>query len=158
MATSVRTFRITPIDQETVAEVRRSMAAPGYGHPAHVEVADTSAPCRYCLQDIQPGEKRLLFTYNSFAGVGDYPLPGPVYIHADECEPYDEPGRFPPAWRHKWLAFHAYGKGRQQITDGRSLDADPDWVLDSLFADPRVEYVQVHSLTAGCFLVRVDRA
>ncbi len=155
---SVDKYRVTPIDQATAAEVRRTLTAPGYGHLAHADVGDDAVPCRYCLRNIEPGEKRLLFTYDSFAGVENYPLPGPVYIHAEECAPYDEPGRFPPAWRHKWLAFHAYAKGRQQITDGRSLDGDPDWVLGQLFADTRVEYVQVHSLAAGCFLLHVGRA
>ncbi len=157
MTASVDKYRVTPIDQAAVAEVRRTMTSPGYGHPAYADVADGPALCRSCLRTIEPGEKRILFTYDSFSGVEDYPQPGPVYIHADDCVPYEEQSSFPAWWSHKWLAFHAFGKGRQEITDGRSLDGDPDWVLERLFDDPRVEYVQVHSLTAGSFLYQVRR-
>jgi Protein of unknown function (DUF1203) len=54
-----------------------------------------------------------------------------------------------PHWsRHEWLAFYAYDKDGQLVTDGRSLDGDPDWVLARLFEEPRVDYVQVHSLSS----------
>lgn len=32
-------FRIVPLAEEIAEEVRRTLAAPGYGHPAHRELA-----------------------------------------------------------------------------------------------------------------------
>ena len=52
-------------------EVRRTRRSPGYGHPAHLEVAAGTGPCRCCLRPFVPGkDQRLLFTYRP-PGEGD---------------------------------------------------------------------------------------
>src|SRR2546429_2622724 len=43
-----------------------------------------------------PGEdRRILFTYDRFAGVESLPQPGPVYVHAEACARYSEDAGFP---------------------------------------------------------------
>jgi hypothetical protein len=154
-------YRVVPIADEVADEVRRTLRSPGYGHPAHREVADGHGPCRSCLRTFRPtGEERLLFTHDAFAGVESYPLPGPVFVHADACEPYARTDRFPAELRDKSLALHAYRHGRVPVREGQAHggDPDPDVLLSKLFADPDVDYVQVHSLQAGCFVCHVARA
>jgi hypothetical protein len=42
-----------------VAElVRETKRAPGYGHPAHLELASGYGPCRHCLRTFQIGQER----------------------------------------------------------------------------------------------------
>jgi hypothetical protein len=151
-------YRIVPIADDVAAEVRRTLVAPGYGHPAHYEAADGHAPCRSCLRTFGgDGEERILFTHDAFAGVEEYPQPGPVFIHADACETYAETDRFPRGLRDKPLAFHAYHHGRVPVHQSVRPDVDPDVLLARLFADAEVDYVQVHSAQAGCFICRVVR-
>ena len=67
-------FIVRGVTQEIADEVRRTHLSPGYGHPAHLEVAKGSGPCRCCLQTFVPGvDRRLLFTYRpqTLPGVAD---------------------------------------------------------------------------------------
>jgi hypothetical protein len=70
-------FRIAGIPQAVADEVRQSMRAPEYGHPAHRDSAAGYGPCRFCLRSFRIGEEdRILFTYNPSDGL---PGPGPVF-------------------------------------------------------------------------------
>ena len=88
--------RIVAIPTEVAEAVRSTLRAPVYGFPAHAEVATDAAPCRHCLRTTIAGkDRRILFTYDRFAGVEPLPQPGPVYIHADACSRYSEDAGFP---------------------------------------------------------------
>jgi hypothetical protein len=77
-------FRVAAIPTKVADLVRSTMRSPGYGHPAHAEVATGYGPCRHCLRDFQVGkERRILFTYDPFHGIEPLPLPGPIFIHED---------------------------------------------------------------------------
>src|SRR6266700_89 len=96
---TMRKLKIVPMTSEIVEQVRKTMKAPGYGFPAHREVAAGRAPCRHCQRLIRPNEEELiLFTYDAFVGQGVPPMPGPVYVHAEECEAYSGDGALPPEY------------------------------------------------------------
>src|SRR5205814_2344248 len=83
-------FRFSGIPEAVAREVRESLRAPGYGHPAHREQAHGYGPCRLCLRTFRVGaDERILFTYNPFHEPGELPAPGPVFIHAEPCQRYD---------------------------------------------------------------------
>ena len=153
----MQTFRVVPIPGDVAAEVRRTLKAPGYGHPAHVEVAAGYGPCRACLRTFREGaEERVLFTWDAFAGVDGYPSPGPVFIHRHACETWSGDG-FPPELRPLPLMLEGYGAGRwlvarEPVRDGRVEDA-----ADRLFAHPAVSYVHVRNAEAGCYVARLER-
>ena len=74
------TIQVVAIPTEVANAVRTTMRAPAYGFPAHAELAtDDDAPCRHCLRTIVAGvDRRILFTYDRFAGIESLPQPGPV--------------------------------------------------------------------------------
>jgi hypothetical protein len=39
-------FRVIALPTQVAEQVRASLRAPGYGHPAHVEIASSYGPCR----------------------------------------------------------------------------------------------------------------
>lgn len=152
-------IRIVAIPTEVAQEVRSSMRAPGYGFPAHAEVATDAAPCRHCLRTFTPGQdRRILFTYDRFAGVEQLPQPGPVYIHAEECARYPEVGAFPEELRGSPRTVEAYAPGRRLVAQEYVEDGTFERAIRELFARPEVAYLQVNSTTAGCFTFRVERA
>jgi Protein of unknown function (DUF1203) len=153
-------FRVIAMDEAVAAGVRTSGVAPDYPHPAHAEVAADPAPCRVCLARFTPGaERRLLFTYDPFRDTVDLPLPGPVFIHEDECRPYDAGDGFPPALREGRLTLNAYGADRTLLARERTESAaQVDAAIERLLNDGCVDYVHVRSTTAGCFLCRLERA
>jgi hypothetical protein len=151
-------FRVLAIPTAIAEAVRTTLTAPGYGFPAQVELATDQAPCRHCLQLTKPGEDwRILFTYDCFDGVEPLPLPGPVYIHAEPCERYDENAGFPADIRSRKITFNAYGDGRRLLKQQYVEDGNVEEAVEQLFADPEVRYLHVRSTPAGCYTFRIER-
>lgn len=150
-------YRVMAIPEEVSREVRETMRAPGYGHPAHVEPAAGYGPCRSCLRRFREGEEeRVLFTYDAFAGVDAYPSPGPVFIHRDDCGRWDGEG-FPPELRGLPLTLEGYGADRWLVARERVADGRVDEAVARVLADPAVAYAHVRNSEAGCYIARVER-
>ena len=60
-------------------------------------------------------DRRILFTYDRFAGVESLPQPGPVYVHAEACERYSEHAGFPEELRGGPRTVEAYAHGRRLV-------------------------------------------
>jgi Protein of unknown function (DUF1203) len=150
--------RIVAIDTEIAKQVRSTLKAPVYGFPAHLEVAEDPAPCRHCLHTIAPKDQRILFTYDRFTGKESLPQPGPVYIHADSCRRYPENHGFPEEFRNSPRTVEAYARGRKLKAQEYVIDGRFEPVIEKLFADRDVDYLQINSTTAGCFTFRIERA
>jgi hypothetical protein len=150
-------IRVVAIPTGIAESVRRTMKDPQYGFPAHTSVATGDAPCRHCLQLISAGMRQTLFTYDAFDGLEKLPLPGPVYVHAEECKRYPESGGFPAALRESPRTLNAYGRGRrllaQEYVEGGNVDA----TIERLMERAEVDYIHVRSTTAGCYTFRVER-
>ncbi len=152
-------YRTIAIPTSTAEAVRATMHSPLYGHPAHVEVATGYGPCRHCLRTFRVGaERRILFTYNPFDALEPFPLPGPVFVHKDECERYPEDGGFPAELRAYPLTLSGYGHGRilreQVHVDGSSVEMQ----IERLLTRAEVDYIHIRDTTAGCYDLRVERA
>lgn len=151
-------FIVRGVPQDIADEVRLTRRSPGYGHPAYLEVAGGTGPCRCCLQPFVPGrEQRLLFTYRPRAGDGNLMAPGPVFIHAGHCTAYEGPG-FPDALRSLPLAFEARTSGSRVTEISTRHDAPAEAQMKVLFEDHYAGWLHVRHAEAGCFIARVDRA
>lgn len=151
------TIKVVALPTEVANEVRSTLKEPKYGFPAHVETATDAAPCRHCLKTFVAGkERRILFTYDRFAGVESLPQPGPVYIHADDCERYDS-AEFPEELRNSPRTLEAYAHGRKLIASEYIADGKYEGAIEKLFANSEAAYIQVNSTTAGCFTFRIER-
>jgi len=152
-------FRVIAIPTYVADAVRSTRTSPGYGHPAHAEVATGHGPCRHCLRSFTVGvDRRVLFTYDAFSGTESLPLPGPVFIHDAPCERYDEDGGFPADVRAHPLTFNAYGLGRHLRAQEYVADGNVETVVERLLARHDVDYIHVRDTRAGCFDFAVERA
>lgn len=152
-------IRIVAIPTEVAEAVRSTLRAPGYGFPAHAEMGADDAPCRHCLRTITAGvDRRILFTYDRFAGVESLPQPGPVYVHEKSCPRYAGEAGFPEELRGSPRTLEAYARGRRLVAQEIVADARFEQAIEKLFAHQDVQYLQVNSTTAGCFTFRVERA
>jgi hypothetical protein len=155
MSVTTMDYRVTALRQQTADEVRGSLRSPGYGHPAHVEMAKGTGPCRLCLRPFRKGEEeRVLFTYNPFPDGADLPSPGPVFVHKTSCERFAASG-FPPELRSFPLALEGYDE--RGLTVARVRVADPDASVRDLLARPGVAFAHVRHAEAGCFIARVEK-
>lgn len=152
------TFRVTAIPTEVAEEVRRTGKSPNYGFPAHREIAAGRAPCRHCLQLIRRDEEELLlFTYDPFRELGEPPLPGPVYVHAEACPRHPESEVIPEIYRGRLLTLEGYGEDRALLKEVRASNGEEQVAAEKLFQDAQIRYVHVRSTEAGCFLFRLER-
>jgi hypothetical protein len=149
-------YRVVALSREIADEVRRSSRAPGYGHPAHVELANGYGPCRLCLRTFRQGEEeRVLFTYNPFPKDAALPSPGPVFVHKDACPRFDGPN-FPPGLRGLPMTLEAYdATGAALLRVG--VSDDPEACVQEALAPPQVAYVHIRNTEAGCFIGRIER-
>jgi hypothetical protein len=151
-------FTVQALPQDVAAYVREHGRDPVWGHAAPTEPATGFGPCRQCLRTFREGaEMRVLFTHDTYAGVAEFPQPGPVYIHEDDCDRYDDAG-FPPDLRTLELTFEGVASGPRVValerTDGDRAEA----AIARLLALPEVDFVNVRNTEAGCFVARVEHA
>jgi hypothetical protein len=99
-------------------------------------------------------EQRLLFTYQPFNAPA-LPAPGPVFIHRETCDRYDELG-FPEDLRSIPLAVEGYSPAGTLVELRLVGDQQVEEVLQEELADPRVEYLHLRNAEAGCFIARVE--
>lgn len=151
-------IRVVAIPTEIANSVRSTMPAPVYGFPVHAELATDAAPCRHCLRAFAPGvDRRILFTYDRFAGIEALPQPGPVYIHANECPQYSADAGFPEELRGSPRTLEAYARGRWLVDQEYVADGRFEPAIERLLAQSDVDYIQVNSTTAGCYTFRIER-
>ena len=150
--------KIVAISTEVADTVRQTMRAPVSGFPAHKGLATDAAPCRHCLRLITPQvDDAILFIYDRFTGVEEFPQPGPIYVHAKKCFRYDEQGGFPEELRGSARTLEAYARGRRLLAQEYVADGAFEAAIERLFSNREVDYLQVNSTTAGCFTFRIDR-
>ena len=152
-------YRVVAISESLARKVRTSRKAPGYGHPVHSELATGYGPCRLCLRDFEVGvERRLLFTLDPFYGLETFPLPGPVFIHEEECDRYPEDGGFPPDLLSHDLTLLTYARGRVLLAEERIAGEGVESAGGRLLARGDLDYLHVRDTEAGCYDFRIERA
>ena len=154
----MQSYRVVAVGDRIADAVRKTLRSPGYGHPAHTEVATGYGPCRQCLRAFTIGaERRILFTYDSFCGKESLPLPGPVFIHEDDCERYPEDSGFPVDMLTHRLTFNAYARGRRLVSQRYVSAGVVEAELQRLLQDRAVDYIHVRDTEAGCYDFCIER-
>jgi len=151
-------IRIVALPTDVAEEVRRTLLAPGYDHPAHLELAAGYGPCRVCLHTFESGvDKRILFTHDPFAGLEPYPLPGPIYIHAEACQPHPQDQGLPRDLVGIPVTLNGYGRGRALHVQERVPGAHAEAAIRRILDRPGVSYVHIRNTEAGCYIARAER-
>ena len=154
----MQSYRVVAVGDRIADAVRKTMRSPGYGHPAHAEVATGYGPCRQCLRTFAVGkERRILFTYDAFYGKEDLPLPGPVFIHEHDCERYPEDSGFPIDMTSHRVTLNAYARGRRLVSQKYVTNGEIEPQLQQLLQDGDVAYIHVRDTDAGCYDFCIER-
>lgn len=150
-------YKVIPIPEYISEQVRSTLVSPQYKHPASISVATGYGPCRSCLRKLEVGvDERILFTYNSFEGLSDLPLPGPVFVHKERCEPFDAVDEFPPDLMELPLLFECFGGGSELLKREGVDTSTIGKQMERLFRLPGAQFVNIRNAEAGCFVARVD--
>ena len=154
----MQSYSVVAVGDRISNAVRKTLRSPGYGHPAHTEVATGYGPCRQCLRAFIVGaDRRILFTYDPFCGKENLPLPGPVFIHEHDCERYQEDGGFPVDMLSHRLTLNAYARGRRLVAQRYVSNGVVEPELHRLLLDRDVAYIHVRNTDAGCYDFCIER-
>ena len=151
------TFHIIPLPTEIADAARHAVEAGASDHAIVSANSPGSSPCRHCLRWAQPGERVILFPYAAIPSGHPYSETGPIFVHANECRRYSATNEYPADFRNGRV-FRAYD-AKYKIIDAQVMNgSDPEAVIESLFQNPDTAFVDVRSVTHGCFTFRVQRA
>jgi uncharacterized protein DUF1203 len=123
-------------------------------------VSDGSGlPCRHCLASIDDGEEFLIVAHRPFSTIQPYAEQGPIFLHAKECNAYEDRTELPPMFK-TWdgILLRGYSKderivyGTGQTTKPENIEAAVRGLLDT----EGVSYVHARSATNNCFQFRVE--
>jgi hypothetical protein len=151
-------IRVIALPTETAKKVLETMSSPGYGHPAHTEIAKGHGPCRHCLRPFRVGqENRTMFTCNPFYRLAPVPAPGPVFIHSELCERFDETAGYPAELLPYPVVLDGYDTEQRLLIERKAAAGEQPSEIARIFEDAAVQYVLVRDGEAGCFDFRVER-
>ena len=150
-------FRIIPVSSEIADAARRAVKAGAVDHALITVDSPESSPCRHCLRWAQPGERVILFPYTAIPSGHPYSETGPIFVHANECQRYSSTNEYPADFRDGRV-LRAYDSN-YNIIDAQVVNgSEPEVVIESLFQNADTAFVDVRSVTRGCFTFRVQRA
>jgi hypothetical protein len=141
---------------EAIAEEARRTRTDAFGH--HLHVVREAAPCRVCLSISSQPEDLILLSYRPLADTGPYAEVGPIFVHAERCEPYSKSETFPPDFASRPLVLRAYGYEGQIVS---ALVAEPGEApqrASELLSDPAVAEIHVRHISYTCFDFKIVRA
>ena len=150
-------FHIVPLPTEIADAARRGVKAGAADHALVTVNSPGSSPCRHCLRWAEPGERVILFPYGAIPSGHPYSETGPIFVHANECQRYSATNEYPADFRNGRV-FRAYDL-KYNIIDAHIVDdSEPEAVIRHFFENPDTAFVDVRSVTRGCFTFRVQRA
>ena len=147
--TGALTFEAIPAAE--LAEIRAA-GRDEAGNSLTVQADNGGSPVRCCLRETRPGERVMLIAYTPPGTAGAYAGRGPVFVHADPCEGYPTPRRYPPGLRHRMQVVRAYDR-QGRIADG-VLAADglqAEAVIAEMLARPDAGLVHLRNVGYGCY-------
>ena len=150
-------FRIVAIPTETADAARFAVKEGRTDHALITVDSPESSPCRHCLRWAQSGERVILFPYTTIPSDKPYSETGPIFVHAHNCQRYNLTNEYPADFR-SGRVFRAYDSNYSIIHAQVMDDSQPEVIIESLFQNPDTAFVDVRSVTHGCFTFRVQRA
>lgn len=157
LAGGFMSFSVQPIPIAIADYVRGQLRSPQYGHPAHRDRAAGLGPCRLCFEPFRVGEEdRILFTFNPFLDGCTLASPGPIFIHAEHCQPFADDG-LPPGLRTLPLVIEPLDAVGLPVWRTNAKGMDVDDTIRVAFDNPAVARLLIRHGEAGCFIALVTR-
>ena len=148
--------RIIPLPTEITEAARSAIKAGAADHALVTAGSPRSSPCRHCLRWAQPGEDVILFPYAAIPSGNPYAETGPIFVHAEKCERYRATNEYPAEFR-SGRVLRAYDSNYNLIDAQVVNGNEPETVIERLFQNADAAFVDVRSVTHGCFTFRVLR-
>jgi len=129
-------------------------------HRAKRYVADKKPgyPDRIELRDAEPGETVLLVNHVHQPADNPYRASHAIFVREGAAAAYDRMDEIPEAMRVRHISLRAFDAADLMVDAGLADGREIEPVIERLFADARVAYIQAHYAKRGCYAARIDRA
>lgn len=152
-------IKFLPLPSEKVAELRAG-GHDAYGClPEQVRSDDHGNPCRHCLGFVPEGAEMLILAYRPFSSLQPYAETGPIFLCADDCEPWSGTGTPPILTSSPVYLLKGYtADERIRYGTGRIVTRDEvGSYAAELLTRGDISFVDVRSARNNCFQVRIVR-
>jgi hypothetical protein len=152
-------FRITGLPPEPFRKLfglsEEALAAQGVKR--YVADAKPGFPDRVELRDADRGDTVLLLNYVHQPANTPYRASHAIYVREGATERYDRIDEVPEAFRPRTLSLRAFNDTGEivdaDLIDGQNVEA----LIERLFDNQQVAYIQAHYAKYGCYAGRIDR-
>lgn len=123
------------------------------------KAADTKPgyPCRVTLEDAEPGERVLLFNYESHKTPTPYRSSYAIYVRegANAAATYEN--ELPPVFRNRLIALRIFDADGMLIGADIGMNGELKSKIEVALARPGAAYLHAHNAIHGCFAAQVTR-
>ncbi|MEX0407009.1 DUF1203 domain-containing protein [Aquibium sp. LZ166] len=153
-------IRFRPLPTDDVRALQDG-APDAYGLPPERRISDgDGVPCRHCLRNVAKGEPYLVLAYRPFPALQPYAETGPIFLHAEACEPAAETDVLPDLFRATPdYIVRGYGHD-DRIVYGTGAVVPSNHICQrahELLARPEIAYLHMRSARNNCYQCRIDR-
>ena len=123
-------------------------------------VVDQSSafPDRIEMRDCDPGETVLLLNHLYQPCNSPYRASHAIYIREGATKSFEAINRIPKVLTSRLQALRGFDADGMmvdaEIVDGTAMEP----VIEAMFANPNVRYIQTHNAKRGCYAGRIERA
>lgn len=128
------------------------------GVKRYVVDAKPGFPDRIELRDAEPGETVLLLNYTHQPADTPYRASHAIFIREGAVETYDRVNEIPEAMSSRLLSLRAFGADHMLLDADVVMGKESPAVIERLFANPSVAYIDAHNAKPGCYAGKIERA
>jgi hypothetical protein len=115
-------------------------------------------PDRVELRDAEAGEPLLLLNHVHQDANTPYRASHAIFVREGAVRAYDAIDTVPEAMRVRPLSLRAFDAQHLMVDADLIEGRDAGRLIEKLFADERVAYIQAHYAKRGCYAARIERA
>ena len=117
-----------------------------------------SFPCRIQLDDAKAGEKLLLVNHVSHEGNNPYRASHAIFVSESATDAAVYEDEIPPALARRILSLRAFDKDGMMTDAALAQPGEADATIRRILAEEKVDHIDAHNATRGCFAARIERA
>ena len=152
-------IKISGLPASLVKEIRET-GLDANNQPLEIQTSDGNGnPCRHCLRMVEKGESFYVLAHRPFSTIQPYAEVGPIFLHVENCEAYEDRQDTPEALTNKDVLLLRGYDHNERIVYGTGEIVPTVKVRDhakKMLENDQVEFVHIRSTTNNCYQARID--
>lgn len=117
-----------------------------------------AAPDRIELRDAEPGETVLLLNHEYLDADSPYRGRHAIFVREGATDVFDAVNTVPDCLRRRLLSLRGFDAQGMMVDADVAEGAAIETLIERLFAQPEVRFIQAHHARRGCYAARIERA